>query len=53
MTLLIWLVIVALGMGAVGLLAFLWSMRSGQLDDLDGAGERVLLHELEDTPLID
>ena len=53
MTLLTWLVIVALGMGAMGLVAFLWSMRSGQLDDLDGAAERVLLHELEDTPLMD
>ena len=53
MTLLTWLVIVALGMGAMGLVAFLWSMRSGQLDDLDGAAERVLLHELEDAPLVD
>lgn len=51
MSLLSWLVPVALGMGLVGLLAFLWSMRSGQLEDLDGAAERVLLHETDDAPL--
>ena len=36
MSLLAWLVPVALGMGLVGLLAFLWSMKSGQLEDLEG-----------------
>lgn len=51
MSLLAWLVPVALGMGLVGLLAFLWSMKSGQLEDLDGAAERVLLNEAADTPL--
>ena len=53
MTLLVWLVPVALGMGLVGLLAFLWSMKSGQLEDLDGAAERVLLNEEADGPLPD
>lgn len=48
--LLIWLVPVALGMGLCGLLAFLWSMKHGQLEDLDGAAERVL-HPTEDAPL--
>ncbi|MCO5163986.1 MAG: cbb3-type cytochrome oxidase assembly protein CcoS [Mesorhizobium sp.] len=48
--LLAWLVPLALGMGLVGLLAFLWSMKSGQLDDLDGAAERVL-HQANDAPL--
>ncbi len=51
MSLLSWMVPVALGMGFVGLLAFLWSMKSGQLEDLDGAAERVLLHEVADVPL--
>lgn len=45
-----WLVPVGLGMGLIGLLAFLWSMRSGQFEDLDGAAERVL-HQPEDAPL--
>jgi cbb3-type cytochrome oxidase maturation protein len=51
MSLLAWLVPVALGMGLVGLLAFLWSMKSGQLEDLDGAAERVLLDQAADAPL--
>lgn len=53
MSLLVWLVPVALGMGLVGLLSFLWSMESGQLEDLDGAAERVLLNEMADRPLPD
>lgn len=48
--LLAWLVPVTLAMGLVGLLAFLWSMNSGQLEDLDGAAERVL-HQGTDAPL--
>jgi cbb3-type cytochrome oxidase maturation protein len=38
-------------MGLAGLAAFLWSMRSGQYDDLDGAAERVLLTVSADEPL--
>ena len=53
MSLLAWLVPMALGMGLVGLLAFLWSMKSGQFEDLDGAAARVLLNEAADTPLPD
>ena len=53
MSLLAWLVPVALGMGLVGLLAFLWSMKSGQHEDMDGAAERVLLNETADAPLPD
>lgn len=48
--LLAWLVPVALAMGLAGLLAFLWSMKSGQLEDLDGAAERVL-YQGDDAPL--
>lgn len=53
MTILAWLVPVALGMGLVGLAAFLWSMKSGQLEDLDGAAERVLLNGAAEGPLPD
>lgn len=51
MSYLVWLVPIALGMGVAGLAAFLWSMRSGQYDDLDGAAERVLIAEAADEPL--
>ena len=47
----IWLVPLGLAMGLVGLVAFLWSMKSGQLEDLDGAAERVLLKDAEARPL--
>jgi cbb3-type cytochrome oxidase maturation protein len=42
MTVLLYLVPMALVLGAAGLAAFLWSMRAGQYDDLDGAAVRVL-----------
>ena len=31
----------ALFLGLLGLAAFLWSLRSGQYDDLDGAAHRI------------
>ena len=42
MTALAWLIPVALVLGGLGLAAFLWSLRSGQFDDLEGAGWRAL-----------
>ncbi len=51
MSALFFLVPIALAMGIVALLAFLWSMRSGQYEDLDGAAERVLLDVENDKPL--
>jgi len=51
MNYLVWLVPIALGMGLFGLMAFLWSMRSGQYEDLDGAAERVLLADAAEAPL--
>jgi len=46
MTALAWLVPAALFLGALGLGAFLWALRSGQFEDLDGAAYRAL----EDLP---
>jgi len=42
MTSLLVLIPVALFLGALGLAAFLWAMKSGQFDDLDGAAARIL-----------
>jgi len=39
---LIYLVPVALALGLMGLVAFLWSLKSGQYDDLDGDAVRIL-----------
>lgn len=46
----IYLIPVALFLGGLGLIAFLWSLRSGQFDDLDGAAERILYDEADDRP---
>ncbi len=42
MTILLVLVPLALSLGLLGLVAFLWSLRSGQYEDLDGCAVRVL-----------
>lgn len=49
MSVLIWLIPVALGLGLLGLLAFMWTLRTGQMDDLDGAAHRILIDD--DKPL--
>ena len=45
MTILLFLVPLALILGGLGLAAFLWSLKSGQYDDLDGAAQRILFDE--------
>lgn len=47
MTALFWLVPAALALGGGALAMFLWSLRTGQFDDLEGAGWRAL----DDSPL--
>jgi cbb3-type cytochrome oxidase maturation protein len=42
MNVLVYLVPLALGLGLAGLAAFLWSLRSGQYDDMEGAALRIL-----------
>jgi cbb3-type cytochrome oxidase maturation protein len=42
MTVLLYLIPAALALGGLGLAAFLWSLKTGQYDDLDGAAWRVL-----------
>ncbi|MCB1437264.1 MAG: cbb3-type cytochrome oxidase assembly protein CcoS [Rhodobiaceae bacterium] len=42
MTSLLVLIPAALVLGGLGLAAFLWALRSGQFEDLDGAAHRVL-----------
>ncbi|HVK90306.1 MAG TPA: cbb3-type cytochrome oxidase assembly protein CcoS [Mycoplana sp.] len=49
MSSLIFLVPLALLLGGVSLAAFLWSLRTGQYDDLEGAAERILLDEEDDS----
>lgn len=49
MDVLLWLIPAALGLGLVGLVAFLWALKSGQFDDLDGAAHRILFDD-DDPP---
>jgi cbb3-type cytochrome oxidase maturation protein len=45
MSALVVLIPVALVLGATGLGAFLWTLHSGQYEDLNGAAERVLIDD--------
>lgn len=47
MTALLYLIPVALFLGLLGLGAFVWALRSGQFDDLEGAAHRVLIDDDE------
>ena len=42
MEVLVFLVPLALTLGAIGLMGFLWSLKNGQYDDLEGAGWRAI-----------
>jgi len=42
MNVLVYLMPLALALGALGLAAFLWSLNRGQYEDLDGAAWRAL-----------
>lgn len=48
MTGLLFLIPLALLMGAFGLAVFFWAMRNDQFEDLDGAAQRVLIDEEDD-----
>jgi len=45
MSVLVFLIPLALILGCIGLGAFIWSLKSGQYDDLDGAANRILIDE--------
>jgi cbb3-type cytochrome oxidase maturation protein len=47
MSVLIYLIPIALILGLIGLGAFIWSLKSGQYDDMDGAARRILMDEDE------
>jgi cbb3-type cytochrome oxidase maturation protein len=49
MTNLIFLIPIALLLGGMGLAAFLWSLKTGQYDDLEGSSWRIL-EDGEDKP---
>lgn len=50
MDVLVFLIPVSLGLGGLGLAAFLWAMRNRQFDDPKGDAERILSREFDDRP---
>ncbi|WP_315737154.1 MULTISPECIES: cbb3-type cytochrome oxidase assembly protein CcoS [unclassified Bradyrhizobium] len=50
MEVMIILVPLALALGLAGLVGFLWSLKSGQYDDLEGAAWRAIADDDEQAP---
>ena len=47
MDILLYLIPIALVLGIAALAAFLWSLKSGQFEDMEGAANRILFDEEE------
>lgn len=50
MEIIAYLIPISLGLGALGLVAFIWSLRTHQFDDPKGDAERILTAEWDDRP---
>jgi cbb3-type cytochrome oxidase maturation protein len=53
MSIIAFLIPVALLLGGLGVLAFIWCIRNNQYEDLDGAAWRILEDDDEDLPAED
>ena len=42
MSIIVYLIPIALGLGLLGLAGFIWSVQSGQYEDMDGPAYRIL-----------
>ena len=45
-----YLIPISIVLGLIGLVVFLWTMRNGQYEDLDGASERILYDDDRPRP---
>jgi cbb3-type cytochrome oxidase maturation protein len=45
-----YLIPISVILGAAGLVIFLWTLRDGQYDDLDGASQRILYEDDKPRP---
>ncbi len=50
MDVLAYLIPVSLGLGGLGLLAFVWAMKSRQFEDPEGDSHRILNKDWDDRP---
>jgi cbb3-type cytochrome oxidase maturation protein len=48
MTVILYLLALSLLLGGCGLAVFLWSLRAGQYDDMEGAANRILFDDADD-----
>jgi cbb3-type cytochrome oxidase maturation protein len=46
------LIPIAIGLGLAGLASFMWTLKNGQYDDLEGAAERILF-EGNEGPVVE
>lgn len=49
MNILLYLIPIALLLGLIGLGAFIWAIKTGQYEDMDGAANRILMDEEDDS----
>lgn len=49
MTVVLYLLLASVALGAIALAVFLWSLRAGQYEDLEGAASRILFDD-DDRP---
>ncbi len=50
MIVIVYLVALSLFLGGCGLAVFLWALKSGQFEDLDGAANRILYDDEPEKP---
>jgi len=50
MDVLVWLIPISLFMGAIGLIGFLYTLKSNQYDDPEGDSQRILSDDWDDHP---
>ncbi|MGB0499532.1 MAG: cbb3-type cytochrome oxidase assembly protein CcoS [Rubricella sp.] len=50
MTILAYLIPISLFLGGIGLVAFLWALKSNQYEDLEGNAHRILSDRYDDHP---
>ncbi len=48
MDILLYLIPIALTLGLIGLVGFLWTLKNNQYEDLEGAANRILFDEDDD-----
>ncbi len=48
MDILLYLIPIALTLGLVGLVGFMWALKNNQFDDMDGNAHRILLDDEEE-----